>query len=472
MVTRIFLTVCLLIIIFFPGGSSFNMDTENSKEVRFVRREIGVYRKGEKSYIPEKRCIIGITLGDIIVPHPITDFIDKKYYLQSGSINSEKAAADILVQFLNFILQQKQSNLPSYKMVKGISDLRLNHLESYLEYCGEIGNSRKTVDRKESYLLNFFYFIGIEKKKLKFKPEIEFVYQNNNRKNIRVKKITANLYYKKQKKDAIDNRIKKKDFLTQQWTDIKDKRNIRLHLIREFLLIASKDFPDIAFAVCLQIFGGLRAAECMNLTLNSIKPQNNSKYGEKGLIVQIRDRQSILFNSDKSSNNEQVKKPRDQSILTDPFVPFLYKKHLDWIEKWKKANKKKESTFLIEIALFIDNCGNPMKTHTYRNRFNSLKNMYLGILKATPGRYEDFKDFQNSRWSTHICRGAFTNLCLDAGFSASQTSIMRGDSSPEAMYEYIDILTASKKITQALDLLSEEINHIPKINNLDFSDLN
>lgn len=438
---------------------------------KFVRREISVYRKYGDTYIQEKRYLIGISFGNIIVPHPITDFIDKKYYLQSGSINSESAAADALVQFLNFIIEEKNNHPSTYKNVKGISDLRLEHLETYLEHCGELGNKRKTVERKESYLLNFFYFMGIEKKKLKFNPEIELSHSNqqfNDRKSMRLKKLSANLYYKKPKKDDLDYRVKKKDFLTQQWTDIKDKRNIRLYLIREFLLIASKEFPDIAFAVCLQIFGGLRSAEVMNLTKNALKSQNNYTYGEKGLIIQVRDRQSTLFNIDTLTSNEQVKKPRDQSILLDSLVPYLYRKHLEWLEKKKNFNSTK-SNFTNEIALFINNSGKPMKTHTYRNRFNSLKEMYLGMLKATPGRYEDFKDFQNTRWSTHICRGAFTNLCIDAGFSAAQTSIMRGDGSPDAMYDYIDILTASKKITQTHELISEAVNHVPLINGINLN---
>src|SRR5690606_11930002 len=137
------------------------------------------------------------------------------------------------------------------------------------------------------------------------------------------------------------------------------------------------------------------------------------------------------------SKNDQVKKPRDQAILLDPLVPYLYKKHLNWLKI--KQNNIKNSNLQIETALFLNNSGEPMKTHTYRMKFNNLKNMYLGLLKATDGRYEDIKEFRNTKWSTHICRGTFTNLCLDAGFNSTQTAVMRGDSSPEAMHAYTDI---------------------------------
>lgn len=424
---------------------------------KFVRREISVLLKDNGKYIPDKRYIIGVVLDDMILPHPITDFIDKKYYLESGSINSEKAAADILVQFLNFIYKQTSNRNTNFVNVRGIKDLKLVHLENYLEHCGEIGNKRDTVLRKEYYLLQFYYFIGIEKKQLKEKPEIElttdqYLYSRNRRK--RIKSLSANLYYKKPPKESFDSKnIKKKDLVTQQSTNIKDKRNARLLFIREFLLLATKEVPDIAFAICLQIFGGLRAAECMNLSINAIKPQNNSKYGEKGMVVEIRDRQIDLFNPKQPLNNEQVKKTRDQAILIDPLVPFLFKKHSEWLSIKKKSIKHKD--FKNEIALFLNNDGQAMRTHTYRSRFNKLKNVYLGILRNTRGRYQDFQEFRNTNWSTHICRGTFTNLCLDSGFNSTQTAIMRGDNSPDAMIEYTDILTATQKITQAINVITD-----------------
>lgn len=446
------------------------MNTSISSNEKFVRREISVLIKKGDDYIPEKRIIIGITAGKIIIPHPITDFIDKTYYLKSGSINNEKAAADVLVQFLNFVLEQKKNMHSVFIKVNGIIDLELEHLEKYLEYCGEIGNSRKTVERKEYYLLTFFYFIGIEKKRLKVKPEINInmsvaQYKAGGKK--RIKKLHANLYYKKPKKELIST-VKKKDLITQQWADLDEKKNIRFQFIREFLLLASKEFPNIAFVICLQIFGGLRSAECMNLTINSIKTFNKTKYGERGMIVEVRDRQIELFQSDSLLSNDQVKKLRDQAILLDPLVPYLYKKHLEWLDTKKKSLEIK-NFFPSKIALFLNDSGKPMKTHTYRTQFNNLKNFYLGILNNTEGRYEDFKEFRNTKWSTHICRGTFTNMCLEAGFNATQTAILRGDSSPDAMYDYIDVLTTSNKISKAIDIIStESISSISRFKNEDY----
>ncbi|WP_219376027.1 hypothetical protein [Bacillus mycoides] len=433
-----------------------------TEAVKFVKREVQIYRKKGNEYIPDNRYIIGLLIQkDIIVPHPVTDFLDKKYYNESGSINSEKAVADTLVQFLNYVLQQKRSGHSTFKCIKGIADLELHHLERYLEYCGENDNQRDTVKRKERYLLHFYYFFGIQKKILKSTPSINKLNHSSNFSNNHSYRTActfdAELYYKKPKQqDYSLEVIKKKDFLTQKWTTPQEKQAIRLKIIREFLLIARIEFPHIAFAISLQIFGGLRAAECMNLDIHSLLPQNNSQYGEKGLILKVRDRQSNLFSLDSPQSNNQVKRPRDQAIILDPLIPYLYKKHLEWLKIKKQHSHKKENGLKSNLALFINCQGKAMQTHTYRNHFNNLKRFYLGVLKNTNGRYEDFKEFRDTKWSTHIGRGAFTNLCLDAGYSAVQTSILRGDKSPQAMLDYTDILTATSSIIHAIDTISPE----------------
>ncbi|MEC2390016.1 hypothetical protein BK709_01025 [Bacillus thuringiensis serovar shandongiensis] len=437
----------------------------NEDAIKFVKREVPVYRKKGDEYVSDSRYIIGLLIqGEIVVPHPVTDFLDKKYYNESGSINSEKAVADTLVQFLNYILHQKRNGHSIFKKVRGIADLKLCHMESFLEYCGERGNLRDTVKRKEHYLLHFYYFFGIQKNVLKNKPPINKTHHANslydNKSYRKNSTFDVNLYYKKPKQQDYNLEvIKKKDFLTQRWTTPQEKQTIRLKIIREFLLIAKIEFPHIAFAVSLQIFGGLRAAECMNLDINSVLPQNNSQYGEKGLILKIRDRQSNLFPFGSPQSNNQVKRPRDQAVLLDPLVPYLYKKHLDWLKIKKQHSGKNKNEFKNGLALFINNRGEAMQTHTYRNIFNHLKRFYLGMLKNTNGRYEDFKEFRETRWSTHIGRGAFTNLCLDAGYGAVQTAILRGDKSPQAMLDYTDILTATSGIIHAIDTISPESSY-------------
>lgn len=423
------------------------MNDDEKKKSKFVKKELQVFQKSGDEFETVNRYVICLSIDGILYPHPVTDFIDKKFHFKSISLNSERAATDIVVHFLNYVLTQVEIKNSFFKNVKGIKDLNLSHLECYLEYCGEIQNNRNTVERKEYYLLKFYYYFGYEKKIINTKLDLKKSQEKS-------KRIMADLYYKKpSKKSHNSTYLKKKDLVTQQWNDVNDKRQVRLFFIREFLLLASTESPDIAFAIAIQMFGGLRSAECMNLTIDSLVSQGNSIFGEKGLVVEVRDRQHFLFKSNDISHNDQVKKERDQAILIDPLIPFLYEKHLVWLKNKKKYQNKKNA--FNDFALFVNNDGNAMRTHTYRQKFNNLKHTYLGVLKNTSGRYNDFQELRNTKWSTHICRGVFTNLCLDSGFNATQTSIMRGDSNPDSLIAYSDILTASYKISQVIDTISK-----------------
>lgn len=122
-----------------------------SKEdtIKFVKREFPIYRKNGNEYISDSRHIIGLLIEDeIVVPPPVTDFFDKNDYNESGSINSQKAVANTLIQFLNYILHQKKRSHSIFKKIRGITDLKLCHMVAFLEYCGEKGNLCDTVKRK------------------------------------------------------------------------------------------------------------------------------------------------------------------------------------------------------------------------------------------------------------------------------------------------------------------------------------
>src|SRR5699024_2474005 len=144
--------------------------------------------------------------------------------------------------------------------------------------------------------------------------------------------------------------------------------------------------------------------------------------------------------------------------LIDPILNYLYKHHVEIV--LKKIKKP-----IHPNALFYDTEGSPMSADTYDKRFLKLKNTYLGMLLGTPGRYQDYLDFSQTKWRSHIGRGAFTNMCLDAGFNEKQTAVLRGDRSTQSMKSYFDIITATYNIRKALSLLSpDELNNITALN--------
>lgn len=412
------------------------------KVVRYSRKQGG--------NIVETEAVM-IVLKDMdtreIFPHPITHFIYKYYHRNSGSINTELAVAYVIVPFLNFVLEKIEQGKREFQNIKGIADLKEEHANLYLQYCvEEKGNKISTMDKKENYLSKFYKYL-MEEGVLKYKPHFELVTIRTHDETRKVYKI--NFIYKKTDEALLREKVKRKDLVPQSDEFNEDIHIIRLHYIREVLLIAKQETPDIAFGVALQIFGGLRKGEVVNLVRTALKPQNGSKYGEEGLIVKVRDRQKTLFNRFYGTSKEQVKRPRDQSCLIDTILCYLYKYHMEVI-----LTKVKNSKY--PNALFYDAKGNPMSGDAFDKRFLKLKNTYLGMLLGTRGRYQDYLDFSQTKWRSHIGRGVFTNMCLDAGFNEKQTAVLRGDKSTQAMESYFDIITATYNIRKALGLLSPE----------------
>ncbi|WP_411738490.1 hypothetical protein [Peribacillus sp. S4] len=416
---------------------------------RYVWKAIRYYRKQGGEIVNTPSIIIGLenmTTKEVF-PHPISHFLYKKYHRNSGSINYELNVAQIIVPFLNFVLDKVNLELSEYTEIKGLEDLRESHANAFLQYCvDEKSNKNKTLEMKENYLSKFYNYLWDEKV-LKHKPKFKLVSVRKGKEVRKVYKI--DFTYKKTDETLLRERIKRKDIVPQNHDSNENRTFIRLQYIREILYVAKHETPDIAFGVALQIFGGLRKGEVVNLTRTALKPQNGQKYGVEGLVVLVRDRQNDLFNRFVDLSTMQVKSPRDQSCLIDPILNYLYKHHLEVV--LKKIKKTKHPN-----ALFYDTEGNPMSADTYDKRFLKLKNTYLGMLLGTQGRYQDYLDFSQTKWRSHIGRGVFTNMCLDVGFNEKQTAVLRGDRSTQSMESYFDIITATYNIRKALSLLSPD----------------
>ncbi|GAB1773221.1 hypothetical protein [Priestia megaterium] len=416
---------------------------------RFVWKAIKYHRKQEGEVIHTPAFIIGIQNKETkeIFPHPLTHFLFKKYHRSSGSVNTELTVAQIIVPFLNFVLSKVEVNSSKYSNVKGLDDLCVTHANEYLKYCvEEKGNKSKTLEIKENILSKFYRYLWDEKI-LKNQPQFRLITVRTGKDIRQVYKL--DFIYKKTDETLLREKVKRKDLVPQSHSSNESKNLIRLHYIREILYVAKHETPDIAFGVALQIFGGLRKGEVINLNRMSLTSQNGQKYGVEGLIVHIRDRQDELFSRFNNVSTVQVKNPRDQACLIDPMLNYLYKYHFEVILKKKRKLKHFN-------ALFYDTEGNAMSADTYDKRFLKLKNAYLGMLLGTPGRYQDYLDFSETKWRSHIGRGVFTNMCLDAGFNEKQTAVLRGDKSTKSMEAYFDVITATYNIRKALNILAPD----------------
>lgn len=417
-----------------------------SQGYRYVWKAIKYPRKQGGKIKLTPAYIIGMENRETkeVFPHPLTHFIYKNFHRNSGSINSELSVIQVVVPFLNFVLNKADQNDLDFKDVRGLEDLNLIHANKYLEHCViEKGNTKKTLEIKENHLSKLYKYLmneGILKNQIRF---IESTFRSSNE----IKRIyKLDFLYKKTDETLVRKKVKRKDIVPQGYITSNNRMQIRLETIREILFTAKYEVPDIAFGVALQIFGGLRRGELLNLNRKALKSQNGLAYGMGGLILEIRDRQGELFSRLPNLATLQVKNPRDQSCLIDPMLNFLYKHYIENVLVKYPVVKNKD-------ALFYDSKGNPMSAETYNKKFGKLKDAYLGRLLGSKGRYQDYLDLAETKWATHIGRGVFTNLCIDAGFKDKQTAVLRGDKSTQSMEAYYDILTATFNIRKALERL-------------------
>ncbi|MBP1970504.1 integrase [Virgibacillus natechei] len=424
---------------------------------RFVVRETNIeLRRGEKLENTRK-ILIGYYKEsvDIVYPHPITDFINKEYFNTGKSLSHQKHPAIAVTQFLNFVLDRVADGDGDFAQLEkeGIPGLELKHGSSFLSSLTEEKDiSKKTIESKMMYLTRLFHFLN-ENEILNTK--IKFKHKDVNNKPVLISKFKDVVL----PGDGSTKKLKKKkDIITSS------NKN-RVQLTREFIMTAYLNEPSIALGIGFLFYGGLRLGECVNLKRSSVKPQGNSLYGEEGIVLEIRDNQDELFSHLTKSANIDVKKPRDQVVLLDPVITWLYKKHLDYLDKLEKQNKLSNPK-----ALFInENNGLALSGATFSKKFNKVKGRYLENLSRTSGRLQDYLDLKETKWSTHIGRGTFTNMLVAANFTAEQTAITRGDSNINSALDYTDSMTALDNINKAIETLTLDNDSMNNINLPEFS---
>jgi hypothetical protein len=104
---------------------------------RFVWKAIKYNRKQGGEIVSTPSFIIGLEDRETkeVFPHPISHFLYKKYHRNSGSVNTELTVAQIIVPFLNFVLDKVNQEALNYTAIKGLVDLQECHANAYLQYC-------------------------------------------------------------------------------------------------------------------------------------------------------------------------------------------------------------------------------------------------------------------------------------------------------------------------------------------------
>ena len=370
----------------------------------------------------------------LLVPHPITHFIRQKYQYTGKSLSAQMNPAREITKFLNFINEQIILEKPEFQTLKesGISGLQLIHGARYITYCTEKNLSYKYVKNIiERYIIHFYNYLN----------EMELLYEE----------IEFDTYVNRRNKEIIMTPFYHPSFDTQYPTtdtpvknklkDFGDNPERRNKLVYEFLEEARRVSPDIVFGIALEIFSGIRRGEVVNLTSATVPTDflSGSNY------IAILDNQVRLFKHLKNSIKEQVKRPRLQPVLPSAYLRELYEAHMKMNAKVKKHNP---------FAFFVDEKGRTISGGTFERKFAKVKYAYIDRLANTPGRYSDFKMFDDAIWGTHIGRGIFTNFLYDMGLDDRQMAIARGDKNTQSAKEYIDYRNAISNFQDAMNVFS------------------
>ena len=218
-----------------------------------------------------------------------------------------------------------------------------------------------------------------------------------------------------------------------------NKRIFRDIPTKVFALLLNQAFkytPEIAFAVCVQAFAGLRPSEAMNLR------QENSSFGA-GIAVTIID--GVTKNTELDLTREyilrsdgivcgKIKKERRQKVYP-AFLPAFsaaYERHRKYLSSVKFETKY--------CPMFVNNQGMAMTYADYRWKFkrlveNHLRPMLLKHEDAECRLYGQLL-YENSL-GPHSLRHWFSVALVLMGEDIAQLQYWRGDSSPESALSYL-----------------------------------
>jgi hypothetical protein len=339
---------------------------------------------------------------DIHIIHPVSNFI-LNWKWRSSEYNTQRKHANNLVKFLNFLLENRHMyNIAS------LTDLNITIGNTYLNSLTNNELRRDTILDAGRTLTYFYLWLSNQD----CLPHVD-------KKTIENKKMhnphNGRTYY-----DSIFNPI------LPSRTTVKRKHLFPVKYIPLLFEIAILFAHPIAFGLYLQIFGGLRIGEVVNLKRTSFRKRMDSA----DFLIHIRERQFRTDIKDSSGSN-YVKKIRNQLILQiKDWGDILYRDHVEFYK-----DKDEDGTG----ALFLNRDGKPMTAKSYSQYFYKVKDKFIKFLKDY-GSIEDkvvAADLQLSNWATHICRGTFTNLIAEEIENPAELMFLRGDSNLLSCLPYL-----------------------------------
>ena len=413
----------------------------------FVYREVEIEKKilGEFRITKTHQICVQDISSKILYPHPISNFINEKYRLNGKSQSSLSVPSGLICRFLNYLIKQLLVNHIDFMELKqkGLRGLTLSHSCMFLNY--EMSKKlldKKTFNQYKLYLAELYFYL----KKMNLIDEAIEKYLDSS-------SINSKVSIFKHPSLSLENPNREMEHYKVVKHKTKDFGINRIKLAVLFIKTARDYEPDIAFGICLQIFGGLRRGEVVNLSRADIKSSER-----QSMSVEIHDRRNEFFQRLSSTRTENPKRLNylssklcRQTVLDNDLLWDTYNNHLKYLNKRIKNN-----SCLNPSALFLDRDGNPMSGQIYERKFNKAIMKFLEILKEND--FKELEDFEGTILGTHIGRGVYTNILIDLGFGDKpmQLAIARGDRNTDSAFSYIDSRQTELKLSEGINQLRNQ----------------
>lgn len=370
------------------ANNTVSIMNEYKKNIKFIAYPVWINwgQKEDGEILKKQFCVIGIRdeKSNLEVIHPISDFILSKYGMRS--YNTQRKRVNNVVKFLNYIVENKNR-----LEVKSLSDITLS---TGVNFLNSLFSSEDTVREIERTLTQFYIYLS-QTGCITQIPDSAFKKKENFRGDFYYTSPFKGVIYPSRKLSKVEHTFPEK----------------YIPLLFEIGIIKAN---PIVLGLYLQLFGGLRVGEIVNLKRAGLKRKVKS-----GDILARIENQLMRTDIKDSSGSSSVKVPRKQRIFQiKGWYDILYGDHI-------ALYKDKDGSG----ALFVNRDGKAMSGKSYRQYFDKLKNHFIDYLRNNGDAQDRIlaQHLKIVKWSTHIGRGTFTNLVASESDNPMYIAFSRGD---------------------------------------------
>ncbi|OMF14738.1 hypothetical protein BK127_17515 [Paenibacillus sp. FSL H7-0331] len=397
---------------------------QNGQDIKFIIKSVWVdwmkMKNGEE--IKKKFCVVCVkNSSGLEVIHPLSDFILSNW--SGRNYNTQRKHAVNIVAFLNYLLEYRR-NLN----IKSLTELEFKQGNYYLNELTKKCLDRGTVVSYERTLTHFYLYLS-RKECTKHISEKNFVKKTNHRGGFYYES-PFNVEYPSRRISDIEH------YFPPQY----------LPLLFEIAISVAQ---PIVLGLYLQIFGGLRVGEVVNIKRSEIK----RKVANGDILIKVRTNNLRTDLNDTAGTNEVKTQRSQKAFQIYDWFDTLYKDH---IAIYKDSDGSG--------ALFVNRDGKAMTDRSYRQYFDKLKREFIHSLR------EDFgvegkilaNHLSAMKWSTHIGRGTFTNLVAEHADNPFEIAESRGDKDLAIALTYLSRTGRYRKKLET-QLQSMHENYIPRL---------